>query len=154
MPDQIKQPTHYNRHPSGIECKEITMCLSNGLANAVKYVWRCNDKHETPELDIGKAIEYLGYEVEELIQISRTRTSRDLCHSYQFQRVDGLLNVVISCEANHFIRKFYEHILAAIRGEANVVKFMGLQQAQEDLNSYLSDLSSATNPAHRAQVLR
>lgn len=56
--DLVNKPKHYNNHPSGIECKEIAMFLPAPLANAVKYIWRYEDK-ENPQQDLEKCLWYL-----------------------------------------------------------------------------------------------
>jgi len=40
-------PKHYNAHPSGIECIEITRHLEFDLGNSFKYVWRAGLKDDT-----------------------------------------------------------------------------------------------------------
>ncbi|WP_100524701.1 hypothetical protein [Mycobacteroides abscessus] len=38
--DPVHRPLHYNNHPSGIECIEVTRLLCYDTGNATKYVWR------------------------------------------------------------------------------------------------------------------
>jgi len=57
--DSISHPEHYNNHPSGVECKEISKWFSHPLASAIEYIWRAELKHESPEEDIRKAIFWL-----------------------------------------------------------------------------------------------
>lgn len=59
MTDLIKHPTHYNWHPSGIECKEITYDLPCWLGSAIKYIYRRNHKSQGIS-DRHKAIEHLS----------------------------------------------------------------------------------------------
>lgn len=47
MTDPIKHTTHYNWHPSGIECKEITYDLPTWLGSAIKYIYRRNHKGQS-----------------------------------------------------------------------------------------------------------
>ena len=56
--DMVNHPPHYQNHPSGIECIEITELLPANLANAFKYVFRAGNKTNTKE-DLEKAIWYL-----------------------------------------------------------------------------------------------
>lgn len=58
--DAVNKPKHYNKHPSGVECKDIAMFFPTPLANAIKYVWRYEDK-ENPIQDLEKCIWYLNY---------------------------------------------------------------------------------------------
>ena len=44
MADMVNQPPHYTAHPSGVECIEITEHMSFCLGNAVKYIWRADEK--------------------------------------------------------------------------------------------------------------
>lgn len=60
--DVIQKARHYNLHPSGVECIEIVRHLNFNLGNAMKYLWRHEDK-ENSEQDIEKAIYYLKNEL-------------------------------------------------------------------------------------------
>ena len=59
--DMVKEPPHYNNHPSGIECIQITKHMNFCLGSAMKYIWRCDLKGNAIQ-DIDKAIEYLQIE--------------------------------------------------------------------------------------------
>jgi hypothetical protein len=59
--DMVNHPPHYNNHPSGIECIEVTEYMSFNIGSCVKYLWRVDDK-ENPFQDIDKAIWYLNRE--------------------------------------------------------------------------------------------
>lgn len=61
--DTIKHPKHYTSHPSGVECIEITKHMSFTLGNAMKYIWRCDEKNNDIE-DLKKAIQYIEIEIE------------------------------------------------------------------------------------------
>ncbi len=37
--DMVDHPPHYNKHPSGIECIQITEHMCFNLGNAVKYIY-------------------------------------------------------------------------------------------------------------------
>ena len=45
MFDPVTKPEHYNSHPSGIECIQITEHMNFCLGNAVKYIWRAHLKN-------------------------------------------------------------------------------------------------------------
>ena len=60
--DVVNQPKHYTGHPSGIECIQITEHMGFNLGNVVKYVWRCDLKHDAIE-DLRKARFYLDREI-------------------------------------------------------------------------------------------
>ena len=58
MTDAVNNPKHYNAHPSGIECIELTRHMSFNRGNALKYIWRAGLK-ENKTQDIEKAKWYL-----------------------------------------------------------------------------------------------
>lgn len=61
--DMVNHPPHYTQHPSGIECIQITEHMNFNLGSVVKYVWRCDDKHEVPIEDLKKAEFYIRREI-------------------------------------------------------------------------------------------
>lgn len=63
--DPVNQPRHYNVHPSGVECIEVTEWMNFNLGNVVKYIWRADEKGATIE-DLRKAHWYLGREISRL----------------------------------------------------------------------------------------
>ena len=60
--DPVNQPTHYNSHPSGIECIQITEHMNFNLGNAVKYIWRADLKNNATQ-DLQKAQWYIEREL-------------------------------------------------------------------------------------------
>lgn len=62
LPDAVHSPAHYTGHPSGIECIQITEHMGFNLGNAMKYIWRCDLKHDAVE-DLEKAKWYLEREI-------------------------------------------------------------------------------------------
>lgn len=63
-PDMINHPVHYNRHPSGVECIDIIEHLPHNVGAAVKYLWRCDEKHPEPIEDLEKASWYITREIQ------------------------------------------------------------------------------------------
>ena len=61
MSDPVNHPKHYCSHPSGIECIQITRHMNFCLGNAIKYIWRADEKGKAIE-DLDKAIFYLQEE--------------------------------------------------------------------------------------------
>jgi hypothetical protein len=57
MTDAINPP-HYQSHPSGIECIQVTEHMSFLIGNAVKYLWRAGSKGDEAE-DLRKALWYI-----------------------------------------------------------------------------------------------
>jgi len=60
--DPVNNPSHYKLHPSGVECIEVTEHLNFCIGNAVKYLWRCDDK-VNPIQDLKKARWYIDREI-------------------------------------------------------------------------------------------
>lgn len=61
--DPVQRAAHYNRHPSGLECRDIVRDLPFALGNLVKYLWRWEQKG-SPVQDLQKALWYLREELE------------------------------------------------------------------------------------------
>lgn len=59
--DPVHKPIHYNKHPSGIECIQITEHMGFCIGNAMKYLWRADLKNGTEDLQ--KAIWYIQREI-------------------------------------------------------------------------------------------
>ncbi len=61
MEDSINPP-HYRKHPSGVECITITEHMGFCLGNAIKYIWRADEKGRAIE-DLKKAVWYIEREI-------------------------------------------------------------------------------------------
>lgn len=61
MADTINPP-HYQGHPSGVECIQITEHMNFCLGNAIKYIWRAGLKNNAIE-DLRKARWYIDREI-------------------------------------------------------------------------------------------
>jgi hypothetical protein len=61
--DNVNHPKHYTSHPSGVECICITEHMSFCIGNAIKYLWRADEKN-APIEDLEKAIWYIKREIE------------------------------------------------------------------------------------------
>lgn len=59
--DPVNHPSHYNSHPSGVECITITEHFNFNLGNAIKYIWRAGEKGDALE-DLQKAAWYINRE--------------------------------------------------------------------------------------------
>lgn len=55
-------PSHYRSHPSGIECIQVTEHMNFNLGNAVKYIWRADEKGDPIE-NLKKACWYVEREI-------------------------------------------------------------------------------------------
>lgn len=65
MSDPVNHPPHYTKHPSGVECIQITEHFNFNLGNAIKYIWRAGLKGDEIE-DLKKAEFYIKREIERL----------------------------------------------------------------------------------------
>ena len=63
MTDLINHPPHYTSHPSGVECIQITEHMGFNLGNAIKYIWRADEKGNAVE-DLKKALWYVQRELQ------------------------------------------------------------------------------------------
>lgn len=76
--EEIDHPSHYNLHPSGVECIDIVEHLTFNVGSAVKYAWRaglkvygepdgpCEDPTVARIRDLKKAAWYINREIERL----------------------------------------------------------------------------------------
>lgn len=62
----VDHPSHYNEHPSGVECITIVEHMTFNSGNAVKYIWRSGLKSNDPIEDLKKASWYIDREIERL----------------------------------------------------------------------------------------
>ena len=60
--DPVNHPSHYTKHPSGVECIEITEQFNFCVGNAIKYLWRAGEKGNYVE-DLKKAAWYVQREI-------------------------------------------------------------------------------------------
>jgi len=65
--DMVNHPKHYTSHPSGVECIQITEHMGFNLGNAMKYVWRADEKGNDVE-DLRKAVWYINREIAKRIK--------------------------------------------------------------------------------------
>lgn len=63
--DPVNHPAHYLRHPSGVECITITEHFNFNRGNAIKYIWRADEKGGVLE-NLRKAAWYLNREIKRL----------------------------------------------------------------------------------------
>jgi len=66
--DEINHPQHYNSHPSGVECIDVTEHFNFCLGNAIKYIWRAGKKTPDTVSDLKKARWYIDREIARLEQ--------------------------------------------------------------------------------------
>lgn len=63
MTDNVNHPAHYETGP--FECIELTEQFDFCVGNAIKYVWRHNDKGKPVE-DLSKALWYVQREIDRI----------------------------------------------------------------------------------------
>lgn len=63
MAEAVNHPKHYNAHPSGVECITVVEHMSFNIGNAMKYLWRADEKGAALE-DLKKAAWYVQREIE------------------------------------------------------------------------------------------
>ena len=61
--DPVNHPPHYTKHPSGVECIQIVEHMGFCLGNAIKYLWRADEKG-SPLEDLKKARFYIDREIQ------------------------------------------------------------------------------------------
>lgn len=66
--DSVNHPKHYTKHPSGVECIQITEHMNFNLGNAMKYIWRAEEKNGLE--DLRKAAWYINREISRLEKTS------------------------------------------------------------------------------------
>jgi len=62
MTDMVEHPPHYTAHPSGVETIQVTEHFNFNLGNAIKYIWRADEKGSALE-DLRKAAWYVNREI-------------------------------------------------------------------------------------------
>lgn len=90
MSEQVNHPSHYNQI-KGIECIDVAEQLNFNLGNALKYIWRCEDKGNKIQ-DLKKAIWYIDREIKNETAKSKSlepnqaapedSTSREVCEHF------------------------------------------------------------------------
>jgi hypothetical protein len=60
--DPVHHPAHYGSHPSGIECIQVVEWFNFNIGNAIKYLWRADEKGKKME-DLNKALWYIRREI-------------------------------------------------------------------------------------------
>jgi hypothetical protein len=66
--DQVNHPSHYNSHPSGIECLDIAKHHNFCIGNAIKYLWRAGLKGDkfAEIADLHKAMFYIQQQIKDV----------------------------------------------------------------------------------------
>lgn len=75
--DEVNHPQHYTSHPSGVECITVTQHMNFCIGNAVKYLWRVDDKDD-PITNLHKAKWYIEKEIERRLQVEDAQRDKTL----------------------------------------------------------------------------
>jgi hypothetical protein len=62
LKEEVDHPDHYNSSPSGVECIDVAEHMPFNVGNAMKYLWRCDEKSNAIQ-DLKKAIWYIEREL-------------------------------------------------------------------------------------------
>lgn len=71
--DPVNHPSHYTSHPSGVEAIQICEHHDFCVGNAMKYLWRCGLKGDSPAKfteDLKKARWYITRKIEFLEKLA------------------------------------------------------------------------------------
>lgn len=112
MINNVNHPTHYNKHPSGIECIEIAQYFDFCLGAAFKYIWRYKQKG-SPEEDLNKALWY----------IEKYQEKNNLCLTWNPEirnLVMGKIKKVIEFEPSNLSKKAFELIFNISRNTSKL----------------------------------
>lgn len=60
--ERVNHPSWYSTHPSNIECIDIVEHFNFCIGNAIKYLWRADEKNGLEDLE--KAAWYIKREIE------------------------------------------------------------------------------------------
>ena len=66
--NSVEHPSHYTKHPSGVECITVTEHFNFNRGNAIKYVWRAGEKGNEIE-DLKKARWYIDREIQRMEKV-------------------------------------------------------------------------------------
>jgi len=95
----ITKPKHYNSHPSGVECIEVTRHLNFNLGNAFKYLFRRKHKGEEIE-NLKKALWYLQdelahFEDTPFVDLYELRRNISNITSYEPRPFNQIMNLML-----------------------------------------------------------
>jgi hypothetical protein len=116
----VDHPEHYNSHPSGVECIDLSEHMLFNLGNAFKYIFRCNHKGQTKH-DWEKALWYILREQE------RSENMEDTMFE---DHLDLKFQDLLAGEEDHTVKKLFELLWKA--------EFGGEEYA--DQKGYLEDI--------------
>jgi len=120
--EKVNHPTHYNQHPSGIECIDLVEEFNFNFGNAIKYLWRCGKKNnvEASE-DIRKAKFYIDREFDRLKKVHKPEyITNDMLNSitaYKMSKnltidISYMIEKIISSDPNYLLSKVLKSVIS------------------------------------------
>lgn len=97
--DRVNHPRHYTSHPSGVECIAITEHMNFNRGNAVKYIWRADEKG-APIEDLKKARWCIDREISRLEKLEYAATSKELQQRGLMTQCNGCMKLFPSAHVN------------------------------------------------------
>lgn len=92
-------PTHYQSHPSGLECIEIARHQGFLIGSALKYLWRSGLKDKRSQ-ELGKVCQYLEWARADRVDIHFSDTTRQWQTWYlntpDCRAEDHIINMILS----------------------------------------------------------
>lgn len=122
----VDHPTHYNSHPSGIECIDLIEHLNNNVGSAVKYIFRLGEKGK-PVQDLEKAIWFLRREHDRLRRDGTPST----------RPPETTWSAVIHAEENPHVRSFYRLVRSG--------QYLTAAQVLEEYATRVLDVNTLTS---------
>jgi Protein of unknwon function (DUF3310) len=117
-------PAHYQNHPSGIECIEISKHLSGCLAQAFQYVWRCGQKDD-PIQELKKALWFI--EVETFLDNHQRLNKTDIAENiYKISKhepdTNKMLALLSIASANTSQDERVDYLSTAVKSIQNMIE--------------------------------
>ena len=116
---EVNHPKHYNDHPSGIECIDLTEEFNFNFGCAIKYLWRAGKKDsKTYDVDVRKAKFYLFREYARLEKTGRFNITDSLntLSAYKMAKNIGELQIlycekIISSDPHSLLSKVLKSVV-------------------------------------------
>jgi len=99
--DLVNKPRHYNVHPSGVECIQITEWMPFCIGSAMKYLWRCGLKDDEIQ-ELEKARWYITREIDRRKRLKEKTAAEQSALQNQIEIVDNAIQEKQSRQSNAF----------------------------------------------------
>jgi hypothetical protein len=130
--DKVNNPKHYTTHPSGIDCIQVVEHYDFCSGNAIKYVWRYNEKNNPVE-DLKKGIWYVKRRIDmykkeiwpEFPKSTKQPEIQKLCKKYYESESDELIKEAVKLLMLHkYSRSSVEDLKKAIEYIERKIKLL------------------------------